>query len=225
MGEQVKGGKAGADEQTRIDAQTWTGETWNGPLKGKVAVITGAARGIGRAIAVDMAANGADVVGIDLNATASPIVQYVAATPSDLEETGKLVEAHGRKFLAVTADTRDIKALRAAAAEAEQAMGTVDIVVADAGIQAFKPLLEMEDHDWHDVIDNNLNGSANTLRAFAPLMVKGGRGGRIIFIASMQGRYGTKNGAAYSASKWGDYRADEVCRAGVGEVQDHGECD
>ena len=200
---QAKGGQAGADEQMRIDAQTWPGETFNGALKGKVAVITGAARGIGRAIAVDMAANGADVVGIDISATVSPIVQYIAATPGDLEVTGKLVGAHGRKFLGITADIRDIAALRVAAAEAEHVMARVDIVVADAAIQAFKPLLEMEDNDWHDVIDNNLNGSANTLRAFAPLLVKGGRGGRIIFISSMQGRYGTKNGAAYSASKWG----------------------
>ncbi len=201
--QQAKGGNAGAGEQSRTDAQTWPGTTWNGPLKGKVAVITGAARGIGRAIAVDMAANGADVVGIDINGTVSPIVQYVAATPSDLQETGKLVEARGRKFLAITADIRDINALRTAAAQAEQAMGHIDILVADAAIQAFKPLLEMDDHDWHDVIDNNLNGSANTLRAFAPLMVKQGTGGRIIFVSSMQGRYGTKNGSAYSASKWG----------------------
>jgi NAD(P)-dependent dehydrogenase (short-subunit alcohol dehydrogenase family) len=200
--EMPKGGQAGAAEQGRIDAQTWKGETWNGPLKGKVAIITGAARGIGRAIAVDMAANGADIVGIDINTTVSPTVEYIAATPGDLEETGKLVRASGRKFLGITADIRNIAALRAAATQAEQAMGHVDIVVANAGIQVFKPLLEMEDAQWHDVIDNNLNGSANTLRAFAPLLVKNGKG-RFIFIASMQGRYGTKNGASYSASKWG----------------------
>lgn len=201
--QEPKGGHAGAEEQSRIYAQTWPGKAWTGPLQGKVAVITGAARGIGRAIAVDMAANGADVVGLDINATVSEIVQYLAATPDDLEQTGQLVRAHGRRFLGITADIRDIQALRAAALQAEQQMGRVDIVVADAAIQAFTPLLEMEDRDWHDVIDNNLNGSANTLRAFAPLMVKQGWGGRILFIASMQGRYGTKNGAAYSASKWG----------------------
>ncbi len=198
-----KGGRAGADEQQRIDAQTWPGETYNAPLRGKVAVITGAARGIGRAIAVSMAANGADVVGIDINATVSAEVEYIAATPGDLEQTGELVRAHGRKFLAIEADIRDIGALREAAARAEQTLGRIDIVVANAGIQVFKPLLEMDDAHWHDVIDNNLNGSANTLRAFAPVLVKGGRGGRIVLVASMQGRYGTKNGASYSASKWG----------------------
>jgi NAD(P)-dependent dehydrogenase (short-subunit alcohol dehydrogenase family) len=168
-----------------------------------VAVVTGAARGIGRAIAVDMAANGADIVGIDIAGTVSPVVEYVEATPDELEETGRLVKAHGRRYLAVKADIRDIAALRAAAAQAEGQMGRVDIVVANAAIQVFKPLLEMEDRHWHDVIDNNLNGTANTVRAFAPGMVKAGRGGRLILVSSMQGRYGTKNGASYSASKWG----------------------
>ncbi len=197
-----KGGQAGAEEQSKIDAQTWEGETWNAPLKGKVAVITGAARGIGRSMAVAMAANGADIVGIDINAPVAPVVEYVSATQSDLEETGKLVRARGRRFLGITADIRSLAALRAAAQQAEQTMGHVDIVVANAAIQVFKPLLEMEDAHWHDVIDNNLNGSANTLRAFAPLLVKNGKG-RFIFVSSMQGRYGTKNGASYAASKWG----------------------
>ncbi len=202
QGGAAKGGNAGADIGQRIEAQTWPGQSFQGLLSGKVAIVTGAARGIGRSIAVDFAANGADVVGIDINAEVSPIVQYQPATPAELEETGKLVRAHGRKFLAITADIRDIGALRAAGDRTVGEMGHVDIVVADAGIQTFKPLLEMEDRDWHDTVDNNLNGSANTLRAFAPLLVKNGKG-RIIFISSMQGRYGTKNGAAYSASKWG----------------------
>ena len=198
----AKGGQAGASIGEKIDSQTWPGKSFAGLLSGKVAVVTGAARGIGRSVAVDFAANGADVIGIDIAAQVSPIVQYQASTPTELEETGKLVRAQGRKFLAITADIRDIAALRAAAEQASSQMGHVDIVVANAAIQAFKPLLEMDDHDWHDVVDNNLNGSANTLRAFAPLLVKNGKG-RMIFISSMQGRYGTKNGAAYSASKWG----------------------
>ena len=196
------GGQAAANEKAMIDAQTWPGQLFSGPLTGKVAVVTGAARGIGRAIAVDMAANGADVVGIDIADIVSPIVQYQAATLDELEETGKLVRAHGHKYLGLTADIRQIAALRVAATQAEQSMGKIDIVVANAGIQAFKPLLEMDDSDWHDVIDNNLNGTANTLRAFTPPLVKQGKG-RLILVSSMQGRYGTKNGAAYSASKWG----------------------
>ena len=74
--------------------------------------------------------------------------------------------------------------------------------MADAAIQRWKPLLEMEDTDWRDVIDNNLNGTANTIRAFAPKMVAK-RKGRIIVLSSMQGKHGTKDAASYSASKWG----------------------
>ena len=185
-----------------VATEIWAGKSFGGLLAGKTAVVIGAARGIGRCIAVDFAANGADVVGIDIAGPVSGVVEYVPATANDLEMTGKLVKQNGRKWLGIKADMRDIKALRAAADQASQLNGKVDILVQDAAIQAFKPLLEMEDHDWHDVIDNNLNGTANSIRVFAPLMVKNGKG-RIIVISSMQGRYGTKNGSAYSASKWG----------------------
>jgi SDR family mycofactocin-dependent oxidoreductase len=190
------------DGRNMAQKQTWRGQAFNMPLTGKVAVVTGAARGIGRAIAVDFAANGADVVAIDIAGPVSAITKFAPATPQDLEQTGELIRANGRKFLTITADIRDLEALRAAAQRAEQTLGKIDIVVANASIQAFKPLLEMEDPDWHDVIDTNLTGTANTVRAFAPHLVKQGKG-RFILISSMQGRYGTKNGAAYSASKWG----------------------
>jgi NAD(P)-dependent dehydrogenase (short-subunit alcohol dehydrogenase family) len=92
--------------------------------------------------------------------------------------------------------------MRHAADQIEQQAGKIDIVVADAAIQTWKPLLEMQDSDWYDVIDNNLNGTANTIRAFAPKLVAR-RKGRIIVLSSMQGRHGTKDAASYSASKWG----------------------
>ena len=171
-------------------------------LSGKVAVVTGAARGIGRCAAVALARAGADVVGIDLCAAASPIDTFPPATRADLDRTGEIVSATGRRWMAMAEDQRDIAALRAAAARIREAWGGVDILFANAGIQAFKPLLEMADADWHDQIDNNLNGTANTLRAFAPLMVTRG-GGRIIVTSSTQGQHGTLNGASYSASKWG----------------------
>ena len=171
-------------------------------LTGKVAVVTGAARGIGRAIAVELAANGADVVALDIAGPVSPASDAEPATPDELAETVRQVQTYGRRAEAIQADIRDIKALRAVADRVEQAYGKIDIVVADAAIQRWKPLLEMEDSDWYDVIDNNLNGTANTLRAFAPKMVAR-KQGRIIVLSSMQGKHGTKDGSSYSASKWG----------------------
>lgn len=171
-------------------------------LTGKVAVVTGAARGIGRAIAVEMAANGADVVALDIAGPVSTASNAVPATPQDLAETVRQIMAYGRRGDSIRADIRDIAALRAAADHVEQTYGKIDIVVADAAIQRWKPLLEMDDSDWHDVIDNNLNGTANTIRAFAPKMVAR-KQGRIIVLSSMQGKHGTKDGSSYAASKWG----------------------
>jgi len=173
-----------------------------GRLAGKVAIITGAARGIGRAVALAFAREGAAVVGIDIGGSVTPTIEVEPATADELAETGRLVEAAGGGWLAETLDQRDIGALRAAAARAVSRFGGVDILFANAGIQAFKPLLDMEDADWHDQIDVNLNGTANALRAVAPHIVERG-GGRIILTSSTQGRHGTKYGSSYSASKWG----------------------
>ncbi len=173
-----------------------------GDLTGRVAVVTGAARGIGRAAAVALAARGAAVAGLDIAGPVSPILDFAPATPADLAATADAVIAAGARWLAAMADQCDIGALRSAAADIEREFGGVDIVFANAGIQAFKPILEMEDRDWHDQIDVNLNGTANVLRVFAPLLVRRG-GGRIIITSSTQGEHGTKFGAAYSASKWG----------------------
>jgi NAD(P)-dependent dehydrogenase (short-subunit alcohol dehydrogenase family) len=171
-------------------------------LMGKVAVVTGAARGIGRAIAVEFAANGADVIAIDIAGPVSPASDAKPALPAELEETLRQVKAYGRRGETIRADIREIAALRAAADRIEKTYGRIDIVVANAAIQRWKPLLEMQDSDWRDVIDNNLNGTANTIRAFAPKMVVRKRG-RIIVLSSMQGKHGTKDASSYSASKWG----------------------
>jgi NAD(P)-dependent dehydrogenase (short-subunit alcohol dehydrogenase family) len=171
-------------------------------LAGKVAVVTGAARGIGRAIAVEFAANGADVVLIDIAGPVSVASDAKPATPADLEESLRQVKAYGRRGEAIRLDIRDIDALRRAADRIDAAYGKIDIVVADAAIQRWKPLLDMQDAEWRDVIDNNLNGTANTIRAFAPKMVAK-RYGRIIVLSSMQGKHGTKDASSYSASKWG----------------------
>ena len=171
-------------------------------LTGKVAVVTGAARGIGRAIAVELAANGADVVALDIAGPVSPTADAIPATEAELAETVAQIQSYGRQGTAIKADIRDIAALRRIADQVEQEHGKIDIVVANAAIQGWKPLMEMDDMDWGDQIENNLNGTANTVRAFGPKMVAR-KYGRLILLSSMQGREGTKGGASYSASKWG----------------------
>jgi NAD(P)-dependent dehydrogenase (short-subunit alcohol dehydrogenase family) len=171
-------------------------------LERRVAVVTGAARGIGREAAVALARRGASVAGIDIAAPVSTILDYPPATVEDMEETGARVQAAGSRWLAIQADQRDIAAIRDAAEQIEREVGGPDIVFANAGIQAFKPLLEMNDADWRDQIDVNLTGTANVLRVFAPVLARRGRG-RIIITSSTQGQHGTLNGASYSASKWG----------------------
>ena len=211
-------GQATAQERTDIDPRVLAGnpvpepgaDKTAGPvlpgrgsmLAGKVAIVTGAARGIGRAIAVEFAANGADVVALDIAGPVSSASNAEPATAAELAETVRQIRAYGRKADGIQVDIRDIGRLRQIADQVESEHGKIDIVVANAAIQRWKPLLEMEDADWHDVIENNLNGTANTIRAFAPKMVAR-RKGRIIVLSSMQGKHGTKNGASYSASKWG----------------------
>lgn len=171
-------------------------------LQGKIAVVTGAARGIGRAIALEMAANGADVVAVDIAGYVSPASNAIPSTSDELNETVSRIREFGRRSEGIKADIRDIAALRLIADNVERNYGKIDIVVANAAIQRWIPLLEMQDSDWRDVIDNNLNGTANTVRAFAPKMVARKKG-RFILLSSMQGKHGTKDASSYSASKWG----------------------
>ena len=193
------------DEGTRVMAATseeQLGPQGSGRLRGKAAIVTGAARGIGRATAVAFAREGADVMGVDIAGPVSSTLEVIPATPGDLAETGRMVEAAGARWLEARVDQRDLPALRAAADEAQAAFGRLDILFANAGIQTFKPILDWQDADWQDTIDVNLTGTCNAIRAVAPHLVKNG-GGRIIVTSSTQGRHGTKFGAAYSASKWG----------------------
>jgi NAD(P)-dependent dehydrogenase (short-subunit alcohol dehydrogenase family) len=173
-----------------------------GRLSGKAAIVTGAARGIGRATAIAFAREGADIMGIDIAGPVSSTLEVVPATQDELSETGRLAEAAGARWSEARLDQRNLPALRAAADKARVTFGRLDILFANAGIQGFKPILEWEDADWHDTIDVNLTGTCNAIRAVAPHLVKNGSG-RIIVTASTQGRHGTKYGAAYSASKWG----------------------
>ncbi len=174
----------------------------NFSLAGKSALVTGAARGIGRAIALALAAAGADVMGLDICGVAAPNLVYPPATSDELNETGRLVEGQKRKWIGLKADVRDMPAMKGAVERAVKEFGKLDIAIANAGIQIYGPLAEMPDENWKNVIDVNLNGAANTLRAVIPHMLSR-KYGRIVLIASSQGRHGFKNGSAYSASKWG----------------------
>ena len=160
-------------------------------LAGKTALVTGAARGIGQAICVALAAAGADVMGLDICAVAAPNLVYPPATTKDLDKTGKLVEEQKRRWIGVKADIRDMPAMKEAVERAVKDFGKLDIAVANAAIQIYGSLAEMSG-----------NGTANTLRAVIPHMLSN-KSGRIVVIASGQGRHGFKNGSAYSASKWG----------------------
>src|SRR5881394_1823320 len=110
----------------------------NERLRGRVAVVTGAARGIGRAAAVAMAREGADVAGIDICAVVDPQSGVLPATPGDLQETGRQVEATGQRWVSITCDQRDISALREAAVRVVEELGGIDIVFANAGTQGFQ---------------------------------------------------------------------------------------
>jgi NAD(P)-dependent dehydrogenase (short-subunit alcohol dehydrogenase family) len=124
------------------------------------------------------------------------------ATKADLDETGQLVRQAGSKWQGFVIDQRDLPSLRSTAAQIEHDFGGIDILFANAGIQAFRPLLEMEDPDWHITIDVNLTGTADAIHAFGLAMARRGSG-RIIVTTSTQGRHGTLYASAYSASKWG----------------------
>jgi NAD(P)-dependent dehydrogenase (short-subunit alcohol dehydrogenase family) len=145
------------------------GTAGSGRLRGKAAIVTGAARGIGRATAVAFAREGADVMGIDIAGPVSSTLEVVPATPEELAETGRLVEAAGARWRQALLDQRDLPALRAAAEEASAAFGRLDILFANAGIQAFKPILDWEDADWQDTIDVNLIGPATPSAPLRPI--------------------------------------------------------
>ena len=155
-----------------------------GDLAGRVAFVTGAARGQGRAYAVRLAQEGADVIISDICAPVSPTVPYAAATAEDLAETARLVEAQGRAVLARTLDIRDDAALRQLVADGVERFGRLDVLVANAGVLSWGRLWELSDEQWNTVIDVNLTGTWRTLRAVIPAMIEAGNGGSIIIISS-----------------------------------------
>jgi SDR family mycofactocin-dependent oxidoreductase len=178
-----------------------------GMLDGKVAFITGAARGQGRSHAVRLAEEGADIVAVDLCGQIDS-VPYPLGTEEDLEQTVKAVEAEGRRIVARPADVRDAARLHQIVAEATELLGPIDIIVANAGIAAPGPIECDPAVVFRDIVDVNLIGVWNTVTAAVPSMRAAGKGGAIVLISSTQGLKGTggdgsAGGSAYAATKHG----------------------
>ncbi len=184
-----------------------------GRLSGKVAVITGASRGIGRAIALAFAEEGADVV-----------VNYLRSE-EEARKTIEKVEEYGARGLAVRADVSDPYQVEKMASKVVKKFGKVNVLVNNAGVISKGPLEEISIEDWVRVISINLNGVFYTMRAFAKLMMANG-GGSIVNVASVAGYVPLVSAGAYSASKagvimltkqaaaeWGKYgiRVNAIC--------------
>ena len=180
-----------------------------GSLDGRVAFITGVARGQGRSHAIRLAGEGADIIGIDICADI-PSNGYPMASRDELDQTISLVEAAGAKMLGSVADVRDFHAVKAAVDAGVSHFGRLDIVCANAGIAptAFRETTIEEDLDmWSAAIDVNLVGSFHTAKACIPHLIAGERGGAIVFTSSTAGLRGfggsQGGGLGYAASKHG----------------------
>jgi (+)-trans-carveol dehydrogenase len=173
-----------------------------GRLAGKVAFITGAARGQGRSHAVRLAAEGADIIAVDLCGRVAS-VPYPLATPGDLAETVGQVEALDRRIIAAQADVRDYAGLKQALDEGVAQLGRLDIVSANAGILSYGLAAELDETTWQDMIDINLTGVWHTAKAAIPHLIAGGRGGSIILTSSGVTLKGTPNFAHYVSAKHG----------------------
>ncbi|MEE9155289.1 MAG: SDR family oxidoreductase [Gemmatimonadota bacterium] len=159
-------------------------------LSGKIAIVTGGSKGIGRAIAAALAAAGADVVVTSRNE------EEARTAAKEIAELGQ-----GRT-LGLGADVRDYEAVKTMVGETVKALGGLDILIANAGVGAFAPIDEMDAETWNRVIDTNLTGVFYSCREAIPELKKRG-GGWIITIGSVAGRYTMPGGTAYNASKWG----------------------
>jgi SDR family mycofactocin-dependent oxidoreductase len=170
-----------------------------GRVAGKVAFITGAARGQGREHAIRLAEEGADIIGIDV-CDDIDTVGYPGATDADLADTATLVEKSGRRIVTAKADVRDFESLRTAVEEGVRELGPIDIVVANAGISGSPaPAAQLERAAWQTMLDINLTGVWQTVKAALPHMTNGG--GSIVLVSSMLGLRGGGYMAHYASAK------------------------
>ena len=174
-----------------------------GKVDGKVAFITGAARGQGRSHAVRLAQEGADIIAVDICEQVDGVL-YPMSTQQDLDETVALVEKEGRRIVAAKADVRDFGALKSVVDNGVAELGRLDIVVANAGIGATGDVLEkLEEHTWQDTIDINLTGVWLSAKAAIPHLIAGGRGGSIVLTGSVGGLKGHAHIGHYVSAKHG----------------------
>ncbi len=174
-----------------------------GKLDGKVAFISGVARGQGRSHAVLLAAEGADIIGFDLCGPLRTTV-YEPSTAEDLAYTTCLVEKEGRRMVGYQADVRDYAAVRQGLASAVKELGgRLDIVAANAGMITYGLAHELEEEVWQETIDVNLTGVWHTIKAAIPFMIAAGNGGSITITSSLAGLVGMANTAHYTATKHG----------------------
>jgi len=173
-----------------------------GRVEGKVAFVTGAARGQGRSHAIRLAEEGADIIAIDLAAQVDS-VPYAMATPDDLAQTVKEVEALDRRIVATQADVRDYGAVKAAVDDGVAQLGRLDIVAANAGIFSFGRADVLEEQTWQDMIDVNLTGVWHAAKAAIPHLKAGGNGGSIVLTSSTAGLMPFENMAHYTSAKHG----------------------
>ncbi|MBE9046322.1 mycofactocin-coupled SDR family oxidoreductase [Pleurocapsales cyanobacterium LEGE 10410] len=175
----------------------------SGMLEGKVALVTGAARGIGRATAIELAQKGADIALLDIADPqgVSNIQGYRLATEAELDEAVSLIEAEGKKAVKIIADVRDLAAMKQAAQTITQQLGGLDILVANAGIAIWSPFAEMTSEQWQNVIDVNLTGVANSMWAVLPQMQQQ-QNGNMIIVSSIGGRQGVAGVTNYASTKW-----------------------
>jgi SDR family mycofactocin-dependent oxidoreductase len=169
----------------------------------KVALVTGAGRGQGRSHALKLAAEGADVIAVDIGGGQVETISYALASEADLDTTVSAIEAMGRRAVKAVADVRSLSELQAAVDAGLAELGKIDIVCANAGIGSWAVAWEMTEQQWKDMIDINLTGVFNATRAALPSMVERGEGGSVVLTSSTAGLRAYANTAHYTAAKHG----------------------